>query len=230
VSLAHHGVLFLDEVQEIPRHVLDALRQPLEDGRVMIARAATAVAFPAQFTLIGAMNPCPCGRAGDPRGGCSCASSEIAHHQSRLSGPLADRIDMQVRLAAVPLRELGRREGGEPSAAVRARVELARARQRARYRGVSRVRCNAHAAGRWLDTRTPVDTDARDLLASAAERSGLSARAYHRVLKVARTIADLDDATSVAWTHVAEALRYRPLELREADAGSAVASVAATAT
>ena len=217
VSLAHHGVLFLDELQEIPRHVLDALRQPLEDGRVVIARAASAVAFPAQFTLVGAMNPCPCGRAGDPRGGCACAASEIAHHQSRLSGPLADRIDMQVRLAAVPLRELGRREGGESSAAVRARVEMARARQRERYRGVPRVRCNAHAAGRWLDTRTPVDSDARDLLASAAERSGLSARAYHRVLKVARTIADLDDAIAVAWTHVAEALRYRPLEMREAE-------------
>jgi len=221
VSLAHHGVLFLDELQEIPRHVLDALRQPLEDGRVVIARAATSVAFPAQFTLVGAMNPCPCGRAGDPRGGCSCAASEIAHHQSRLSGPLADRIDMQVRLSAVPLRELGRREGGESSAAVRSRVETARARQRERYRGVPRVRCNAHAAGRWLDTRTPVDEDARDLLASAAERSGLSARAYHRVLKVARTIADLDDATAVGWTHVAEALRYRPLETREAEALSA---------
>jgi magnesium chelatase family protein len=215
VSLAHHGVLFLDELQEIPRHVLDALRQPLEDGRVVIARAATAIAFPAQFTLVGAMNPCPCGRAGDPRGGCACAASEIAHHQSRLSGPLADRIDMQVRLSAVPVRELGRRDGGEPSATVRARVESARARQRERYRGVSRVRCNAHAAGRWLDTRTPVDADARDLLAAAAERSGLSARAYHRVLKVARTIADLDDSDTVAWTHVAEALRYRPRELRE---------------
>jgi magnesium chelatase family protein len=217
VSLAHHGVLFLDELQEIPRHVLDALRQPLEDGRVVIARAATSVAFPAQFTLVGAMNPCPCGRAGDPRGGCSCAASEIAHHQSRLSGPLADRIDMQVRLSAVPLRELGKREGGESSAAVRARVETARARQRERYRGVPRVRCNAHVAGRWLDTRTPIDSDARDLLASAAERSGLSARAYHRVLKVARTIADLDDATTVAWPHVAEALRYRLLEMREAE-------------
>jgi magnesium chelatase family protein len=230
VSLAHHGVLFLDEVQEIPRHVLDSLRQPLEDGRVMIARAATAVTFPAQFTLVGAMNPCPCGRAGDPRGGCACASSEIAHHQSRLSGPLADRIDMQVRLSAVPLRELGRTEGGEPSAAVRARVERARARQRARYRGVSRVRCNAHAAGRWLDTRTPVDADARDLLASAAERSGLSARAYHRVLKVARTIADLDDAGAIAWTHVAEALRYRPLDVREPDglAGGAAPDLVAS--
>jgi magnesium chelatase family protein len=230
VSLAHHGVLFLDELQEIPRHVLDALRQPLEDGRVVIARAATAVTFPAQFTLIGAMNPCPCGRAGDPRGGCACASSEIAHHQSRLSGPLADRIDMQVRLSAVPVRDLGKRDGGEPSAAVRARVERARARQRTRYRGVPRVRCNAHAAGRWLDTRTPVDSDARDLLASAAERCGLSARAYHRVLKVARTIADLDDSDVVAWTHVAEGLRYRPLDARAGHLQPATTSGTAEAT
>ena len=222
VSLAHHGVLFLDELQEIPRHVLDALRQPLEDGRVVIARAATAVVFPSQFTLVGAMNPCPCGRAGDPNGGCSCAASEIAHHQSRLSGPLADRIDMQVRLAAVPLRALGSHEGGEPSAAVRERVEHARARQRERYRHHPRVRCNAHIAGRWLDTRTPIDTDARELLASAAERSGLSARAYHRVLKVARTIADLDDANGVSWTHVAEALRYRPLGVSTGDKPSAI--------
>ena len=212
VSLAHHGVLFLDELQEIPRHVLDSLRQPLEDGRVVIARAASAVTFPSQFTLVGAMNPCPCGRAGDPRGGCNCALSEIAQHQSRLSGPLTDRIDMQVRLSAVPVRELGKREGGESSASVRARVESARARQRTRYRGLTRVRCNAHVAGRWLDTRTPIETEARDLLAAAAERAGFSARAYHRVLKVARTIADLDDADSIAWTHVAEALRYRPLD------------------
>jgi magnesium chelatase family protein len=217
VSLAHHGVLFLDELQEIPRHVLDSLRQPLEDGRVVIARAATAVTFPSQFTLIGAMNPCPCGRAGDPRGGCACASAEIAHHQARLSGPLADRIDMQVRLSAVPVRELGKRDGGETSAVVRARVERARTRQRSRYRSLARIRCNAHASGRWLDTRTAVNSDARDLLASAAERCGLSARAYHRVLKVARTIADLDDSAAVAWTHVAEALRYRPLDTRAVD-------------
>jgi magnesium chelatase family protein len=136
---------------------------------------------------------------------------------------------MQVRLSAVPVRELGRQQGGEASAVVRARVERARARQRARYRGVTRARCNAHASGRWLDTRTPVDSDARELLASAAERCGLSARAYHRVLKVARTIADLDDASSIAWTHVAEALRYRPLDARASDDGTKDDSDALTA-
>ncbi|HUQ79786.1 MAG TPA: YifB family Mg chelatase-like AAA ATPase [Gemmatimonadaceae bacterium] len=221
VSLAHHGVLFLDELQEIPRHVLDSLRQPLEDGRVIIARAATAVAFPAQFTLIGAMNPCPCGRAGDPRGGCACAASEIERYQARLSGPLADRIDMQVRLSAVPVRQLGNAHGGEPSSDVRARVEHARQRQRVRYASMPRVRCTAHVSGRWLDTRTSIDADARDLLASAAERGGLSARAYHRVLKVARTIADLDDSDRLRWPHVAEALRYRPLESRTNELGGA---------
>jgi magnesium chelatase family protein len=119
---------------------------------------------------------------------------------------------MQVRLSAVPVRELGKTEGGESSASVRARVENPRARQRTRYRSLTRVRCNAHVAGRWLDTRTRIAPEARDLLASAAERAGFSARAYHRVLKVARTIADLDDTDAIAWTHVAEALRYRPLD------------------
>jgi len=127
------------------------------------------------------------------------------------------------------VRELGRQQGGETSTVVRARVERARARQRARYRGVTRARCNAHSSGRWLDTRTPVDSDARELLASAAERCRLSARAYHRVLKVARTIADLDDASSIAWTHVAEALRYRPLDARSSDDGTKSDSDALTA-
>jgi magnesium chelatase family protein len=212
VSLAHHGVLFLDELQEIPRSVLDALRQPLEDGRVVIARALSAVTFPARFTLIGAMNPCPCGYAGDPRRQCLCSAAEIERHRARLSGPLADRIDMHVHLSAVPLRALGSGAGGEPSRAVRARVDLARAAQRRRYSNLPRVECNAHVPGRWLDTRSPIEVDARELLAGAAERSGFSARGYHRVLKVARTIADLDGAQAVQWMHVAEALRYRPRE------------------
>jgi magnesium chelatase family protein len=212
VSLAHHGVLFLDEMQEIPRHVLDALRQPLEDGRVVIARASNVLVYPARFTLIGAMNPCFCGFAGDGTERCRCSAADIERHRSRLSGPLADRIDMQVRLTPVPLRSLGARAAGESSAQVRARVERARALQRLRYGDQAGVSCNAQAAGRWLDTRTHVATDARDLLATAAERCGLSARGYHRVLKVARTIADLDERDAVEWTHVAEALRYRPLQ------------------
>src|SRR5215210_6625925 len=136
VSLAHQGVLFLDEMLEFPRHVLEGLRQPMEDGRVVVARAAASVTFPAQFTLVGAMNPCPCGHAGDPARPCVCAAADVARYRARLSGPLADRIDMHVHVGAVPLRALGAAAPGEPSAAVRARVERARAAQRARYAGL----------------------------------------------------------------------------------------------
>lgn len=210
VSLAHHGVLFLDELQEMPRHVLDALRQPLEEGRVVIARAARSVAFPARFTLVGAMNPCPCGRLGSSNGtACTCSAIDVARHQSRISGPLADRIDMTVRVPAVPLRILADSVPAESSAAIRERVELARARQAVRYRAFATVTCNAHVHGRWLDSHGGVDTASRELLATAASRLSLSARGYHRVLKVARTIADLDGDAGILRRHVAEALHYR---------------------
>ena len=209
VSLAHRGVLFLDEMLEFRRGVLEALRQPMEDGRVVIARAAVAVAYPARFTLVGATNPCPCGSAGDPTRTCICGDADIARYRARLSGPLADRIDMRVAVGAVPVRSLGVRGDGERSAVVRARVEAARDRQRARYAGLWGVGCNAHASGRWLDARSHIEPTARELLAAAAERMALSARGYHRVLKVARTIADLDGAEGVVQAHVAEALRFR---------------------
>ena len=210
VSLAHRGVLFLDEMLEFRRGVLEALRQPMEDGRVVIARAASAVAFPARFTLIGAMNPCPCGAAGDPTRVCVCGEADITRYRGRLSGPLADRIDMHVPVGAVSVRALADRGDGEPSAVVRARVEGARRRQRQRYGNAPGVGCNAHASGRGIDARTAVEPLARELLAAAAERMALSARGYHRVLKVARTIADLDREDAVSQAHVAEALRYRP--------------------
>jgi magnesium chelatase family protein len=210
VSLAHHGVLFLDELQEMPRHVLDSLRQPLEEGRVVIARAARSVAFPARFTLVGAMNPCPCGRAGSTNGtACTCSTIDVARHKSRISGPLADRIDMTVRVPAVPLSVLSGSLRAESSAAIRDRVELARARQAVRYKSFATVTCNAHVHGRWLDTHGGVDDSARELLATAANKLQLSARGYHRVLKVARTIADLDGDAGVLHRHVAEALHYR---------------------
>ncbi|MFL5581739.1 MAG: YifB family Mg chelatase-like AAA ATPase [Gemmatimonadaceae bacterium] len=236
VSLAHHGVLFLDEMLEFPRTVLDALRQPLEDGRVVIARAAGSVTFPSRFTLVGATNACPCGRAGDLAGGggsaqaCTCSVVDVARYRARLSGPLADRIDLHVTVGAVPVRTLaagGTAPAGEGSGAVRERVERARRRQRARFAGLAfgfGVQCNAHVPGRWLDARTPVEPAARELLAAAAERLGLSARAYHRVLKVARTIADLDGADGVHAAAVAEALRYRPTA-----AGSSIVQAAAAA-
>ncbi len=210
VSLAHHGVLFLDEMLEFPRHVLDALRQPLEDGHVTLARATATLAYPARFTLVGAMNPCPCGRAGEPDACCTCAAADVERYVARMSGPLADRIDMHIRVGAVPPRAIGADASGESSAAVRARVVAARDRQRARFAALPGVACNAQAAGRWLDRHGNVEPAARDLLATAADRMRLSARAYFRVLKVARTIADLDAAPSVTATHVAEALSSRP--------------------
>jgi magnesium chelatase family protein len=209
VSLAHHGVLFLDELQEMPRHVLDALRQPLEEGRVVISRAARSVAFPARFTLVGAMNPCPCGRVGNGDSSCTCSAIDIARHRSRISGPLADRIDMTVRVPAVPLRVLAGHERAESSTAIRERVDLARARQAVRYQSFASVTCNAHVHGRWLDAHGDLDPTARELLATAAGQLRLSARGYHRVLKVARTIADLDGDPGVLGRHVAEALHYR---------------------
>jgi len=223
VSLAHHGVLFLDELQEMPRSVLDALRQPMEDGRVLISRAQQSLAFPAKFALVGAMNPCPCGHAGhaatssttagDPAVTsslrCTCSSADVARHRSRVSGPLADRLDMTVHVPAVSIATLGAGSEGESSAAVRTRVVAARARQLDRYRKLRRVTCNAHVAGRWLDANTPIADDARALLANSAERLALSARGYHRVLKVARTIADLDEHDRVERVHVAEALFVR---------------------
>ena len=211
VSLAHHGVLFLDEMLEFPRHVLDGLRQPMEDARVVIARAAQAVSYPARFTLIGASNPCPCGMTSAVPQGCNCAPGDIERYRARLSAPLADRVDMHVSVGAVPLNELSCRPTGDRSATIRARVESARTRQRRRFSRMPGISCNAFASGRWMDTHTPVSADARAMLQSAAERLALSARGYHRVLKVARTIADLAQETEIGAQHVGEALRYRPV-------------------
>ncbi len=208
VSLAHHGVLFLDELQEMPRSRLDVLRQPMEDGRVLIARAQQSVMFPAQFALVGAMNPCPCGFAGDPSRACSCAAADVVKHRSRVSGPLADRIDLTVTVPALPVASLVSR-AGESSAQVRDRVVAARMRQQQRFVSLSGVRCNARAGGRWIDAHTPISADARRLLVRAAEQAGLSARGFHRVLKVSRTIADLADAEGVERSHVSEALFFR---------------------
>jgi len=197
VSLAHRGVLFLDELLELPRYILDAMRQPLEDGRVVIARAAHAVAFPARFQLVAAANPCKCGHAMSTDGRCQCSATDIERYRSRLSGPLADRIDLHVHVGAVEISTLGAAATSEPSAAMRGRVLAAREIQRGRYRKPAHRNAGAFAP------------DAKSQLAAASERLMLSARAYHRVLRVARTIADLDAEETVGATAVAEALQYR---------------------
>jgi magnesium chelatase family protein len=215
VSLAHLGVLFLDEMLEFPRYTLEAMRQPLEDGHVVIARAAGSVRYPARFTLIGAMNPCPCGRAGDPGQRCICAAADVLRYRSRISGPLIDRIDLNVTVRAVPLRQLAARDERYGSSEARERVERARQRQRARYSPLGWSHANGRAPGRWLQTSTPIAPDARELLATAAERLHLSARGFHRVLRVARTIADLDDDEVTRTSHVAEAMQFRPMAARD---------------
>jgi magnesium chelatase family protein len=184
VSLAHRGVLFLDELLELPRYVLDAMRQPLEDGRVVIVRAAQAVAFPARFLLIGAANPCPCGHDGDAAGRCRCSAADIARYRARLSGPLHDRIDLTVRLGPVQLATLSQMAREETSAAMRVRVAAARALQRDRFEALPGVQSNAEVPGRWLQSHGALTDEARELLGTAAERLRLSARGYHRTLRV----------------------------------------------
>ncbi len=210
VSLAHNGILFLDELLEFPRHVIESLRQPMEDGRVVISRAACSITFPARFTLVGAMNPCPCGNATEPSRVCICSAADVSRYRAKLSGPLADRIDMHVHVGAVSLRALSSRTESEGSPSIRARVGRARALQRERYRLLPGATCNAHVTGRWLNAFGGITLGARDLLATAAERLALTARGYHRVIKVARTVADLDESETIDVPHAAEALRYRP--------------------
>ncbi|MBX3175175.1 MAG: YifB family Mg chelatase-like AAA ATPase [Gemmatimonadaceae bacterium] len=211
VSLAHRGVLFLDELLELPRYVLDAMRQPLEDARVTIVRASQSVVFPARFQLVGAANPCPCGHDGDASGRCRCSAADIARYRARLSGPLADRVDLHVRIGAVALAALGATTGSpeETSARIRLRVAAARARQADRYSVLPGVRVNAETPGRWLQQHGEFSAEARALLTEAAERLRFSARAYHRVLRVARTVADLGGEAAVSADSIAEALLFR---------------------
>jgi len=211
VSLAHNGVLFLDELPEFRKNVIEVLRQPLEDNRITIARVMGTMTFPASVMLVAAMNPCPCGFFTDTQHECTCAPIMIQRYRSRISGPLLDRLDIHVEVPAVKYRELTARAPGETSAAIRERVNRARTVQLARYAG-ARIFCNAQMGARELHQHCQVDAAGERLLELAINRLGLSARAYTRILKVARTCADLDGGGALEARHLSEAIQYRSLD------------------
>ncbi|MCX5811907.1 MAG: YifB family Mg chelatase-like AAA ATPase [Proteobacteria bacterium] len=213
VSLAHNGVLFLDEFPEFKRNVLDSLRQPLEDGNVTISRVTHSITFPAKFMLIAAMNPCPCGYWGDSRRACICSGSQIRKHRSRISGPLLDRMDMHIEVPPVTVRELSIEKEEETSEKIRERVLGAHRIQEDRFKG-RKIFSNCHMAPRMIKKYCALDDSGRTLLENAVDKFGLSPRAYHRILKVARTIADLDNTDQILEPHLAEAIQYRSLDKR----------------
>jgi magnesium chelatase family protein len=216
ISLAHLGVLFLDELPEFDRRVLEVLREPLESGRIHISRAARQAQFPARFQLIAAMNPCPCGYLGDPQGRCRCTSDQVARYRARISGPLLDRIDLQLEVPRLAAERLTERTGGaEPSAAVRVRVEAARTRQMARA-GVTNAALETGA----LEQHCALDEQGRQIITRAMQRLSLSGRAYHRILKVARTIADLAGSEAIGVAHLSEAIGYRRMDRGAASPGA----------
>jgi len=213
VSLAHRGALFVDEAPEFPRHVLEALRQPLEDGQVTIARAAGSYTFPAKFTLIAAANPCPCGWFGDPYHQCRCLPGQIARYQKKISGPLMDRIDIHLNIPSVKIEKLTgeKKTRHESSLKVRRRVEKARQKQLKRFLGTP-LTCNAEMNTKEVKNLCQISPEGQNLLNRAAHRLALSARSYYRLIKVARTIADLDNQEKIHTPHIAEALQYRRLD------------------
>jgi magnesium chelatase family protein len=212
ISLAHNGVLFLDEMPELSRSVLEVLRQPLEDRKITISRAKYNVEYPCSFMLVASMNPCPCGYYGDPTHHCVCTPGQIQRYMNKLSGPLLDRIDIHCEIQAVPFAQLSQMQPGEPSSAIRERVIAARKIQEERFRPFKGVHCNAQMSEKMLHQFAEPDTQSLDMLRMAMERLKLSARAYSRILKVARTIADLDNSEKVQSQHIAEAIGYRNLD------------------
>ena len=215
ISLAHNGVLFLDELPEFRSDVLEVLRQPLEDGTVTVSRVAGAVTFPSRFMLVCAMNPCKCGWYGHPSGRCRCSPNEVRRYQSRISGPLLDRIDIIVEVPALEYEELRRKNPAESSADIRQRVNEARNLQRTRFSG-DETMCNAHMGTKELRQFCSLSPEGEELMRNAFDTMGLSARSHDRILRVARTIADLDGAGQIGVEHIAEAIQYRSFDFTEA--------------
>lgn len=215
VSLAHNGVLFLDELPEYKKHVLEVLRQPMEDRVVTISRANSSITYPAAFMLVAAMNPCPCGYLSEPKRRCRCTEGEISRYRSRISGPLLDRVDLHIEVPAVAYQDLVDVRGGESSNAICQRVIAARRRQTERFNCTIGIYCNAHMGSRKVQRYCQLDNQSRRLLQKVIERFGMSARAYYRILKIARTIADLAGVDKISAGHISEAVQYRSLDRAE---------------
>jgi magnesium chelatase family protein len=212
VSLSHHGVLFLDELPEFNKNVLENLRQPLEDGKVTISRAAMSLSYPARFMLAVALNPCPCGFFTDDRHECSCRPDQIQKYMAKISGPLLDRIDIHVEVPALTYDELAQKQPGRDSLSMREDVVVARELQQSRFAKADTIFCNAHMESRHVKMHCELDSVSQNLLRTAIEKLGLSARAYDRILKVSRTVADLAGKETIASSHIAEAIQYRSLD------------------
>jgi magnesium chelatase family protein len=211
VSLAHNGVLFLDEIPEFKRNVLEVLRQPLENGEVTVSRAVASITYPASFMLVSAMNPCSCGFLSDPRHQCTCTPGQIHRYKRRVSGPLLDRIDIHIEVPAVPYKELSAEYTGEKSEDIRKRVVAARDIQLERFKG-DKIYCNGQMKTRHIKKFCRLKGDAQNLLENAMHKLGLSARAYTRILKLSRTIADLESSEDIHSHHISEAIQYRTLD------------------
>jgi magnesium chelatase family protein len=211
ISLAHLGVLFLDELPEFKKNALEALRQPMEEGAITITRSSITASFPAKFMLVAAMNPCPCGYFGDRIRTCRCSAQQIRQYQAKISGPLLDRIDMHIEVPSVKYRALSDKELGESSSTIKGRVNYARELQKKRF-GTKNVLCNARMTEKQIKNFCPINEDSHKLIEMAIEKLGLSARAVNRILKVSRTIADLENKENIESAHVAEAIQYRSLD------------------
>lgn len=212
ISLAHNGVLFADELPEFNKATLEVLRQPLEDRKITIARSKYTIEYPCSFMFVASMNPCPCGYFNDPTHHCVCTPGQIQRYMNKISGPLLDRIDIQVEITPVPFKDISKAQPGEPSSVIRDRVIKARHRQEERFKDILGVYCNAQMTERMIHLYAELDETGINLLRMAMERLNLSARAYNRILKVARTIADLEGCENVQSDHLAEAISYRNLD------------------